>query len=87
MVGGFAGLTGTVSQHREAMVTPDETREFLTEMFTQIGERFDRVDERFDRVDERIGQIEQKVDQRFEELTTVNNSLIDAVADVNKRLS
>ena len=75
-------------------MTPDETREFLTEMFGQIGERFDRVDERFDRVDERfdrvderMDQIEHKVDRRFEELTVVNNSLIDAVADINKRLS
>ncbi len=68
-------------------MTPDETREFLTEMFGQIGERFDSVDQRFDRVDERMDQIEHKVDQRFEELTVVNNSLIDAVADINKRLS
>lgn len=67
-------------------MTPDETREFLTEMFSQIGERFDRVDERFDRVDDRMDQIKQKVDQRFEELTVVNNSLIDSVADINKRL-
>lgn len=67
-------------------MTPDETRDFLTEMFGQIGERFDRVDARFDRVDERMDQVEHKVDQRFEELTTVNNSLIDAVADINKRL-
>ena len=59
-------------------MTPDETRDFLNEMFSQIGDRFDHVDERMD-------QIEQKVDQRFEELTTVNNSLIDAVADINKR--
>lgn len=68
-------------------MTPDETREFLTEMFGQIGERFDSVDQRFDRVDERMDQIEHKVDRRFEELTVVNNSLIDAVADINKRLS
>ena len=68
------------------MVTPDETREFLTEMFGQIGERFDGVDKRFDRVDERMDQIEHKVDQRFEELTVVTNSLIDAVADINKRM-
>lgn len=67
-------------------MTPDETRDFLNEMFSQIGERFDRVDTRFDHVDERMDQIEQKVDQRFEELNTVNNSLIDAVADINKRL-
>lgn len=68
-------------------MTPDETREFLTEMFGQIGERFDSVDQRFDRVDKRMDQIEHKVDRRFEELTVVNNSLIDAVADINKRLS
>ena len=55
-------------------------------MFGQIGERFDRVDGRFDQVDERMNQIEQKVDQRFAELAAVNNSLIDAVADINKRL-
>lgn len=67
-------------------MTPDETRDFLNEMFSQIGERFDRVDARFDHVDERTDQIEQKVDQRFEELTVVNNSLIDSVADINKRL-
>ncbi|WP_420437520.1 hypothetical protein [Candidatus Poriferisodalis sp.] len=74
-------------------MTPDETREFLTEMFGQIGERFDGVeqrfdgvDKRFDRVDERMDQIEHKVDQRFEELTVVTNSLIDAVADINKRM-
>ncbi|WP_420610705.1 hypothetical protein [Candidatus Poriferisodalis sp.] len=67
-------------------MTPDETRDFLTEMFGQIGERFDRVDERFDTVDARMNQVEQKVDQRFAELAAVNNSLIDAVADINKRL-
>ncbi|MXY04100.1 MAG: hypothetical protein F4190_05380 [Acidimicrobiales bacterium] len=66
-------------------MTPDETRDFLNEMFSQIGDRFDRVDTRFDHVDERMDQMEQKVDQRFEELTTVNNSLIGAVADINKR--
>lgn len=67
-------------------MTPVETRDFLTEMFGQIGERFDQVDGRFDQVDERMNQIEQKVDQRFAELAAVNNSLIDAVADINKRL-
>ncbi|WP_419944375.1 hypothetical protein [Candidatus Poriferisodalis sp.] len=68
------------------MSTPDETREFLTEMFDQIGERFDRVDERFDRlesdIDGRFGQLDEKVDRVLRE----NGALIDAVADINKRL-
>ena len=69
------------------MTNPDGTREFLTEMFGQIGERFDTLEsdigERFDAVDQRFDRLDEKVDQVVRE----SGALIDAVADINKRLN
>ncbi len=82
------------TEMRQPMTPPDDTREFLTEMFGQIGERFDRVDERFDRVGERFDGVDARldgVDARLDGIETkfdsVTVALIDAVADINKRLS
>ena len=83
------------------MDTPDALRDYLGEMFGQIGARFDHmeqrfdhmeqrfsgVDRRFDGVDRRFDQLERKVDQRFSEVETVTNALVDAVADINRKLN
>ncbi len=51
-------------------------RDWLGEMFGQIGERFDQMDERFDRLEARV-----------DEIVTVNGTLIDEVARINRRLA
>ncbi len=76
------------------MDTPDALRDYLGEMFGQIGARFDHMEQRFDHmeqrfsgVDRRFDQLERKVDQRFSEVETVTNALVDAVADINRKLN
>ena len=56
-------------------------------MFGQIGARFDHMEQRFSGVDRRFDQLERKVDQRFSEVETVTNALVDAVADINRKLN
>ena len=83
-------------QRRDPLMTPDETRDFLTEMFGQIGDRFDGMELRFDRVDGRLDKLESDVGQlktdvrrlegKVDQVVRENGVLIDAVADINRRL-
>ncbi len=71
-------------------------RDWLGEMFAQLGERFDAVDERFAQIGERFDAVDERfahVDVRFDRLETrideaaaVNGTLIDEVARINQRL-
>ena len=81
-----AGLAATVAVVSEM----DSMRDWLGEMFAQVGNRFDRMDERFDRMDERFDGVDARLDrlkQRVDEIAAVNGTLIDEVAAINRRLA
>ena len=77
-------------------MTPDETRDFLTEMFGQIGDRFDGMELRFDKLEADVSDLKTDVDQlktdvrrlegKVDQVVRENGVLIDAVADINRRL-